>query len=482
MILDPDGDEWFETEVRPDFIHTLPGTYDTLTDLASKGVIDLNLGTVWGAWSQSWSGVVQDTNRRVNPSTTSGNIKTTTTTISTEQRVGQVRSGIRTSLVPNEVRKSIGNRVIGTSFVPLIRPQTIRFTATGMKPNTRVYAFFDGIDVNEFVTPGSIKELSLRLPSESYGVWIEPTSNAGAALTTDSKGEIAGLFNIPTLTTAAFASDSTVALRQSASKKKEFTYDKSRQFRTGRRTFRLTSNAANSLTGDIFTSAETDFVAKGLKNTVQGTIVSTREAKFAKNKLAEDTVITKSGSRTEEESLVIEQRIHSDPNENNTDVNYEVDNRIWTHYGTDVEAPFSTVGLDKTGQIVSSKAWIDTQGRVQGNTYVAPVQETKQKDAQTNNAKLAKAMQKYGSRSSVVAAAPTSSTSNTKVTAAKASTNYGNAVNLDRGRHKVKKFGMCGPGYGDPVAQSFLVTTPGGVFIPSIDLFFSTKSTTCLFL
>ena len=30
----------------------------------------------------------------------------------------------------------------------------------------------------------------------------------------------------------------------------------------------------------------------------------------------------------------------------------------------------------------------------------------------------------------------------------------------------------------DPVAQSFGVDVPGGIFIPSIDLFFSTKSTT----
>ena len=38
MTLTPDGDEWFETDVRPDFIHHIPGSYDTLTDQASKGV------------------------------------------------------------------------------------------------------------------------------------------------------------------------------------------------------------------------------------------------------------------------------------------------------------------------------------------------------------------------------------------------------------------------------------------------------------
>ena len=30
----------------------------------------------------------------------------------------------------------------------------------------------------------------------------------------------------------------------------------------------------------------------------------------------------------------------------------------------------------------------------------------------------------------------------------------------------------------DPIAQSFVVDVPGGIFIPSIDLFFASKSTT----
>ena len=33
-------------------------------------------------------------------------------------------------------------------------------------------------------------------------------------------------------------------------------------WRTGTRTFRLTSNSANSLTGDIFTTAESDLCCK----------------------------------------------------------------------------------------------------------------------------------------------------------------------------------------------------------------------------
>lgn len=51
------------------------------------------------------------------------------------------------------------------------------FTVTGMKPLTRVYPFFDGIDVSAYVTPTG--------------------SSAGAALTTDAAGQVSGTFAIP---------------------------------------------------------------------------------------------------------------------------------------------------------------------------------------------------------------------------------------------------------------------------------------------
>ena len=45
----------------------------------------------------------------------------TSTIISTEQRVGLRRSGVRTSLVPNAVRTSLGNRVVSVAFAQFIR-------------------------------------------------------------------------------------------------------------------------------------------------------------------------------------------------------------------------------------------------------------------------------------------------------------------------------------------------------------------------
>ena len=66
-----------------------------------------------------------------------------------------------------------------------------------MKPNTRVYAFFDDVDVNDNCTAGirdifSRRELHQRLRDQ-----VTVTSNAGAALTTDANGTVTGQFRIP---------------------------------------------------------------------------------------------------------------------------------------------------------------------------------------------------------------------------------------------------------------------------------------------
>jgi len=124
-----------------------------------------------------------------------------------------------------------------------------------MKPLTRVYPFFDGINVEAYVTPTG--------------------STAGAALTTDSAGTITGTFAIP----------------DSADTSKP-------KWRTGNRTFRLTSSSTNTLTGDVFTSSESGYTAKGLIQQVQETVVSTREPQISREDVSEDQTVTRTNINT----------------------------------------------------------------------------------------------------------------------------------------------------------------------------------------
>ena len=256
LVLDPEIDEWMETERQPDMLIDLPGPFDTITELNNAGIIDLNLGTVWNNWNDNWSGNRVDTNTWETQVQQGNNWNRSQSTMANWTESGtRTRSGIRTTMVPRTIQQSFGDRVLNVAFASFIRQKSITFTADAMKPDTRVYPFFDGIDVSTYVTPTG--------------------STAGAALTTDSNGSCSGTFAIPDPT------------------------DNSKpRWRTGKRAFRLTSNSTNSLTGDVFTSAETDYTAKGLVQQVQATVTSTREAQITRTTESQSTSISRSGTRT----------------------------------------------------------------------------------------------------------------------------------------------------------------------------------------
>ena len=56
-----------------------------------------------------------------------------------------------------EKRTSFGDRVLDTKLVPYMRSRNIDFRANRLKPLTRVYSFFNGVDVNKFIIPKLIE-------------------------------------------------------------------------------------------------------------------------------------------------------------------------------------------------------------------------------------------------------------------------------------------------------------------------------------
>ena len=68
-------------------------------------------------------------------------------------KFNQTRTGVRQVMVPQVVRNSLGDRMLNVAFIPFIRSRTITLQATRFKPNTRLFAFFDNIDINVYVTP-----------------------------------------------------------------------------------------------------------------------------------------------------------------------------------------------------------------------------------------------------------------------------------------------------------------------------------------
>ena len=264
VTLTPDQDEWMETKTLPEMTINIPGIFDTLRDGAGNKVKELGLGTVWNNWNDNWSGRdiagTEQTHRERIGRRIDG-----VTTIKTQDVNNRTRTGIRSTLVPGGlITQSMGNRVVQMAFAPFIRSKNIFFSASGLKPSTRYFAEFDGVSVDTHVTPTG--------------------SNAGAALTTNSLGRVTGDFLIPKIQQAR---DALGHPRLGTTVK----------WRTGVRTFRLTSVSNNrisrvaSIPADE-SSAEADYTAKGMIQTVQGTVTSTREVKVQRRSVNDTSQIT----------------------------------------------------------------------------------------------------------------------------------------------------------------------------------------------
>ena len=418
MELDPPIDEWMDTTKQPDLVVDLPGSYDTLTSLASEGVLKLNMGTVWNNWNDYWSGSVKEVNRQVDQSI-SGNQLKTTTSIDTEQRVKQRRSGIRTALVPNTIKTSFGDRVTSIAFVPYIRAKDVAFTAKGLKPNSRFFSFFDTVAVSDFVTPTG--------------------SSLGAALTSDANGTCTGTFSIP---------DPNVTTNP--------------RWRTGVRPFRLTTNSVNSIQGDVFSSAETDYTAKGLMNTMQGTITSTREAKVQRTNHDETKEILRKDKSVTSYNVTIDAPGGGSNSGNNNQGGNDSPHITYTTEWVPNGPPGSGQGTKITkkhvnGVVVNAtttgyNSGVSSQQHRNGNHHPGTERNTKVtfRANEIPKSQKPRTYQRNGPPNRSPGGRRSPST---------------------RSR-------SCGPPGRDPVAQSFTVDTEGGIFVTSIDLFFSNKSTT----
>lgn len=241
MTLDPEFDTFVDTTTLPAVTANFNGLYDNMVQMADA------FGTQWGGWEDFGAASVSSssvtTDRAVAPGTGdgTGDTYTTTTTSQTQRQVG-------TSLTVGDgglETQNLGDRVINTSVVPFMRSTVINFRATRLKPNTRVYPFFDGIAVSDNCRPSWAGE-----------------SGYGDPLLTDASGNINGTFLVP-----------------------------AGIFRTGNRNFVLVDDAQNR---ELFitTSTSAQFYSSGLAQQKQGTIVSLRTATVNAVQTTRDRTVT----------------------------------------------------------------------------------------------------------------------------------------------------------------------------------------------
>ena len=182
------------------------------------------------------------------------------TTITTT-RTDLSRTGISTQVVENIEEESLGNKVISRAVIPFVRPRTISVTGECFRPGIRLYAFFDGRDMSTFVTPKEQQYSNVTSPVE------------GSPLITNGAGKVEFDFRIPEY---RFQGQETQP-----------------RFKSGELEFRLTSSSTNLKTPLPLSAGQTTYISSGILETLQETIIATRNARVVQETVNETTSITR---------------------------------------------------------------------------------------------------------------------------------------------------------------------------------------------
>ena len=182
ISLNPASDEWFEVDRRPDVVNNVEGNFNAIkTALEKSGA----LGTVWNSWQNQWSGAPRVTGTTIYNSRFGnagaagrdgvGNINLSPAELNARfgnksgagwafRRVNtqivatdttQSRTGLKTVVVPKIDRQLVEDRVLSTAVIPYIRSRAVLIQGKGFKPESRLYAFFDSINVNTYIQPAT---------------------------------------------------------------------------------------------------------------------------------------------------------------------------------------------------------------------------------------------------------------------------------------------------------------------------------------
>lgn len=265
LTMSPPGDDWIEVETRPAVSAAAPAeTVEWVTVYRPEEATESELTqSIFNFHEINWFGTDGEDFPGHNPdqggySLEYGEQVGTTRSVRATAADGRTWDGQVTWTRPAIVRRVIPARstntqvtntsaVVDTSVIPYIRSRKVYFRATGLKPNSRVYAFFDGVNVADYVrTESAFVDSTVNPDDKVYTSLISHPSGA-TSLVTNSSGELIGSFVIPNNT----------ALK----------------FKTGERVFQLVDNTLNDVS-TAFTNCNATYKATGTKETRTSTVVS----------------------------------------------------------------------------------------------------------------------------------------------------------------------------------------------------------------
>jgi hypothetical protein len=274
--LSPSSDEWKETSQRPDVVINRENDPDVLRSIADATKAQ---GTRWNSWRTQWVGRSRwgwgrrywrgrwyngRGRYRRNRWWRRWHL----------HRASQTREGVRTTASIETVRNVINEKVVDTSVVPFIRSRRVYFQGKMFRPNTKMYIYFDGVDISKYATLADFKQYSGNrdiqtfLDKEPTTIFqqLEDSDSPSTGLPprqeiiTDIHGNIEGFFVIPN--------------------------NAAHKFRTGERKVVFTDSDENDST-EATTSATADYSATGVMQHMQKTVVSTRKVKLTEERVTQ---------------------------------------------------------------------------------------------------------------------------------------------------------------------------------------------------
>lgn len=252
MTLTPSSDTWVDTLTPPTVQLNSGGVNDNWE------VMQNPWNSSWKVWETVWQGVEQ-TRRLSNQSTQISNVVQTS-----QQR--QEHEGCGINATGETARLDYGNRSYCRAILPFMRERIVTFTASGLKPSTRVYPFFDNINVSEHC----------RTQNGTFG----------ESLIVGETGQISGEFRIPSQT-----------------------------FTVGTKTFTLCDSSTNPTSASLKTVAVARFSSSGTASTEENNIISTQtpQITFAQQLETRELVTSRLVGRTRYNNTTQLSSVEADP-------------------------------------------------------------------------------------------------------------------------------------------------------------------------
>ena len=357
--LTPASDDWVDINRLPARVENVEGDFSAVSrdlQVDQNGFAPIQ----WGSWRTNWTGEsLQSTSQFRNRSGSFsaggrrlgrlGHGQGRQPLFVHQRRTwrvvnNQARQGIKTRVVAKIDKKSLGDTILSQTAIPWIRSRNVAFNVERMKPRTRVYAFFDGVNVSTYITPkvielvksstadpntnetpfvvgetviGSVSGCRFKVAAANDGYKTDPYGTGSTALA-ESYASQTPFLNIDTTSLSesvnpnyfgnavvgevlvgqtsgarAVVKDRRLLTDNIGSLKGSFFIpnpgnDSNPRWATGTRTFRFTTSSTNSkASGEVDSSAETTYTASGTLRTIRENILAVRNAELVRDTVSD---------------------------------------------------------------------------------------------------------------------------------------------------------------------------------------------------